>query len=213
MQIIKNWLAGNRNFTTGSAIYKVLGQSEKLKQLFEDGYTAFAQKSLETEIEKLATAPILAVIPDPAAKETVAMPADGDAVLKAIKAEWQTAYERMKLLCHQLDFHGTSNSEEAIAYRKPIAKEIKELEQLCITAWAKRDYYIEHGKLPFTEPKKAPKPENPLDIAYRINNCAKYIRRYRKSVKDEPTNSKHAMHLKRYETEYSNLTGKQYEEN
>jgi hypothetical protein len=96
------------------------------------------------------------------------MPQSKDPVLQALRNEWQPLYQRMNYLRHELDRVTTTaefplyevgndpgNSPEEISKREPIAFEILELEQQCMRIWARRDHYLQQGKLPEVKERPA----------------------------------------------------------
>jgi hypothetical protein len=213
MQIIKNWLNSSQNFTAGATLYKAIGKNTALKNLLAKGETPFAKKLLVEELEKLATVSVQEFLPDVIAEETAVMEDSSNNVLQAIKNEWSPLYQRMNYLRHQLDKDFEDmNSPAAIAYRKPIAREILQLEQKNISLWKKRDYYKKHGKLPFTEETKIEIPTDPVAHAKLISNLGSYIRRYRKQMQDKPDDAKAAQLYNENKAKYLEVAGKEYEE-
>jgi hypothetical protein len=214
MQIIRNWLKGQQNFVVGTTLYKTFGKDEKLKELLAKGETSNAKKLLREALEEMVKPgePQVALPQKPVDKETEEMPSSGEPVLDSLKNKWKPLYERMNLLRHSLDKYGSSNTTEAIEYRQPIAREIKELELQCKAIWAKRDYYLKEGKLPFVAETKLDIPTDPIELAKLISNIKNYIRRYRKKLEKDPANAKYAQFLLDYKAQHKQVTGKDYEE-
>lgn len=211
MQVLNNWLKGNRSFATGVVIYNSIGSNAALKNLLAMGETPFAAQLLAKELEAIASGktrfPIAQINP-----ETESMPKGDDEILKSLQTDWRERYQRMNLLRHRLDKFGSENTEEAIAYRLPIAAEIKTIEQECIAIWKKRDYYLEHNKLPFERDETFVKPSDPLELLMLIQNTKKYIRRYRKLSQDYPGDVKYAALYLKYKKQHLDVTGTEYEE-
>jgi len=214
VQIIHNWLNGKQNFIVGTSLYKAFGKDEKLKHLFAQGESGIAKKLLAEELKKLIEPgkPVITIAPKPVVRETDVMPEGNTPVLEALKNEWQHPYQRMNLLRHQLDKYGNKNTKDAIAYRKPIAREIKELEQQCMAIWAKRDYYEKEGKLPFVAETKMVIPTDPIELAELISNLKKNIRRNRKLMADNADKPQYAQFYVEYKNQYKQLTGRDYAE-
>jgi hypothetical protein len=234
MQIIHNWLKGRQNFIVGATLYKTFGKDQKLKDLFVKGETATAKLLLCEALQKIVapeetgvaetvknvtkietnvpvTAKPVPPVETKADKETAQMPGSADPILNSLKNEWQPLYQRMNLLRHSLDKFEAINTEEAINFRRPIAREIKELDLQCKAIWAKRDYYLKEGKLPFTSENKIVIPADPVELAKLINNIKRYIRRYR-TLMNKPGNPKTAQLYIDYKAKYKLVTGEDYEE-
>jgi hypothetical protein len=214
MQIIVNWLKGSRNFQIGATLYKTFGTNQALKNLLEKGETKFCKDLLVEELQSLLEREEPVELPeDPDPDETRVMPDSPDDILQAIKNEWTPLYQRMNYLRHALDKDfDDMNSEAAIAYRKPIAFEILELEQQCEHIWAKRKYYLKEGKLPDVKENKLEVPEDPVQLANLINNTKKNIRRNRKLMNENPDMPKYTQLYISYKTFYKLITGDDYQE-
>lgn len=227
VQIILNWIGGQQNFTVGATLYKTFGTDEAFKEQLSQGETPEAKNKLVDELRKLVDPPKqkpqeFNKIPQESHKhtneveayrpETSEMPFADDEVLQAIRNEWHPLYQRMNLLRYSLDKYGPDNSPEAIEYRKPLTFEIRQLEKECNAIWAKRDYYLKEGKLPFVSEAKFEIPTDPVKLAMLINNIKKSIRTNRKLMKDHPGNPKYAQLYNQYKAKHKTVTGKDYEE-
>lgn len=226
VQIILNWLGGQQNFTVGATLYKTFGTDEAFKEQLSQGESPDIKKRLAEELQQLVRPMkkpehVLDIAvrligkdtdTDNPQPETSEMPLSADEVLQAIRNEWHPLYQRMNLLRYSLDKYGSDNSPEAIEYRKPIAFEIRQLEKECNAIWAKRDYYLKEGKLPFGSEKKFEIPTDPVKLAMLINNIKKSIRTNRKLMKDHPGNPKYAQLYNQYKEKHKLVTGKDYEE-
>lgn len=231
MQIILNWLQSQQqNFTVGATLYKTFGKDEVFKKLLLQGETTAVKELLIDRLQQMVqpvktprreflkylgftTIQATAIAAPPVvSKETSEMPGADEEVLQAIRNEWQPLYQRMNLLRHNLDKYGSDNSEKAIAFRGPIAAEIKKLEKQCNAIWAKHDYYIKEGKLPFGTEKKVEIPTDPVKLAMLINNIKKSIRTNRKLMKQHPGNPKYAELYSQYKAKHKLVTGNEYEE-
>lgn len=212
MKVIDNWLKGKRDFTVGVILYNRFGDNEKLKALLDNGYSDFLQKELMTELQKINESEAIKqpVINNP---EFLEIPKSNDAILNAIRNEWVPLYAEMNLLRHELDKFGNSNNPEAIAWRKPRARRIKDLDKMCMAIWDKRKYYLEHGKLPFHNTNaEIEKPSDPVKLANLINNIKKNIRRNRQQMNIPGADPKYTQLYNTYKTKYSNLVGEEYDE-
>jgi hypothetical protein len=215
MQIIKNWINGNKNFIVGKVLYNTLGTDESIKNLLNKGQSPISVKVLFDAMEKLQS-----TWNNPehkqqttAAVETAVMEDSSNNILQALKNEWLPLYQKMNLLRHQLDKDFNDiNCHVAIQYRKPIAHEILALEQECIAIWKKRDYYLQYKKLPNTTEKKLAIPTDPIKLAKLIDTIKKNIRRNRKLSRDFPKEPKYAQAYNNYKIAFKTVTGNDYTE-
>ena len=209
MRVIHNWLKSNRDFTVGSMLYQRFGKNEQLKLLLDKGHSSFLQKELAVELQKIAQnsihKPLLLVD-----KEVIEMPGSENDILEAIRKEWLPIYAKMNLLRHELDKYSDRNDWEAIAWRQPRAREIKELEKLCNGIWAKRDYFEKHGKLPFVHEATIEKPTDPVKLANQINNTKRNIRRNRQEMNKPGADPKYAQFYADYKLKLRKLTDEEY---
>ena len=229
VQIILNWLGGQQNFTVGATLYKTFGTEEAFKNELSEGETPELKVRLSQELQKLVIPPekpqeshkfpqdepptgIGQLATGELRPDSSEMPGSDDEVLQAIRNEWHPLYQRMNLLRYSLDKYGPDNSPEAIAYRKPLTFEIRQLEKQCNAIWAKRDHYIKEGKLPFGNELKVEIPTEPVELAMLINNIKKSIRTNRKLMKDNPGNPVYAERYNQYKQKHKLVTGKDYEE-
>lgn len=208
MQVVQNWLKGNQNFAAGRAIYNVIGDKPEVKVLLEKGETSFAKSILidylaSFSIEKLTNVSETVATPEQ-------MPDSDNPILIAIKNEWTPLYQKMNYLRHSLDKKfEDENSQEAINYRLPVAKEILELEKQVMQIWEKRDHYLQHGTLPAEQQQKVEIPTEALELATFLNNVKRNIRHNRKMLRENPDNAKYASLLMHYEKLLLEITGKE----
>lgn len=228
MQIIKNWLNGDKNFISGRTLYRALGKDEALKEYFETHTDNQAHEKLIAAIAELISpqAKISAPpntlpqsAPEPLKIEKKAysaqehMPDSTNKVLQAIKLQWLKPYKEMCRLQQQLDTYGDSNSSLAINFRKDKAAMILELEQKCIALWRQRDYVIEHGKLPDSgDENEIEIPSDPIELANLISRVKLNIRQNRNRMIKNPENSNYAAKYLQYKEQYEKITGKPYQE-
>lgn len=202
MKLISKWLEGSRNYHIGAVLYKHFGTDAKLKALFQTSPDKFKHDRLIKELVSIYgkhPAAILAMAnadPDQIQKSN-------DPILEAIRNEWLPIYQRMQYLRHELDrFKGAS--KKAIEQRHHIAKEILALEQTCMSIWAKRDHYLESGKLP-VETKEKPLPMDPAELGRLIESTKRNIRRNQLLAKKYPDNTVYASKLIHYQQQLKRI--------
>lgn len=210
MQIVQNWLNGPKNYYVGIAIYETIGTDDLLKELFDKGETPYSKKRLEAELRAFLDSGGTEILPQATdEQESSEMPPADDAILNAIRDEWQPLYQEMNLLRHKLDQY-QGNSEQMIAERDPIAFAILELEQRCMAIWDKREHYLKHGRLPDVEQDELAIPTDPVELGKFLENLKKNIRRNRKKMADQPGKPEYAQLYKDYKFIYQKITGNEY---
>lgn len=204
MQMIKDWLLSKRSYTYGCILYNRFGNNEELKQLFSKGPTPFTTNKLASAMQEIITG-------DPPKKAKISRgempPVENDKVLKALRDQWMPSYTKMNYKRHELDKYLFLTSQTAMHKRAKLAMEILKLEKECMRIWAKRDHYIEFGKLPDQSEKPEPVVD-PMRMALRYKNVQGYIRRYKYLLRRGPANAENVALLKRYEEEFAELKSK-----
>lgn len=208
MLLIDNWLASDRDFTSGVNIFLLYSSNKALANLFNQGESPYAIELLTEELEAMNKKDVRQ---SPAIEDAILspMPKGTDAILNSLEAEWRPKYQQMNLLRHKLDQYNGDNSTTVREVCHQICVEILTLEKECQQIWAKRDYYNANGRLPDVKNEIAPIPIDPLQLARFIASCQRQIRRYR-GTKD--TNSIHAQLYKDYRDKYKKATGNDYKE-
>lgn len=211
MLLIDRWIKGKRNFIVGRVLYDVYGQDKSIKALLRKGNSAFAAQRLLQALEEVNKQPAKAIVHEVAeATLFMPMPNGTDEVLISLEAEWKPLYARMNLLRHKLDEYDESNSKEAIEACEPICKEILVIEQQVMQVWKKRNYYVQHGQLPFVQDVNDDVPTDPLELANYINNLKKSIRRNRLEMNKPGADAAYAQRYVKYQEIYKRVTGKEY---
>lgn len=208
--ILTNWLNGSQNFIVGRAFYKYIGKDERVKELLKKGESPASKNILVDAITDIFKLPSL--IPQQKHTATDEMPGGQDIVLTALKEEWMPLYQKMNYLRTSLDKYSDSNSEDAIEYRSPIAFEILDIEKQVMFIWHKRDYYLQHGKLPATQTKEKEIPTDPFELGRYVENIKKNIRKNRQKMQRPGADAKYAELYQKYLGDFREVTGKDYEE-
>ena len=210
MLLIDRWLGGNKNFYIGKNLYEKYGTNKAIKTLLAKGESAYAFALLIKELsainEKGERPPIVI---DKEKAILLPMPKGGDSILKSLEAEWKPLYAQMNFLRYDMDKYGGDNSVAVRAVCHISCKKIIHLEQECMQIWAKRDYYVKHGRLPDVDVRAFVLPTDPLELARLLATCQRQIRRYR-ATKD--TNSKHAQIYIDNLAKYKKITGDDFQE-
>ena len=207
MQVIKNWLAGNMNYIAGRCIYSVYGSDDALKKIFSLFETDIRRREMVKAIQRIITNNTGALpLAEPAAKETD-MPESSNPVLQALRNEWLPLYQDMNYKRHQLDKWGDVNTGPVKRMRYDLAVEVLGIEQQCMVIWARRDYYIKHGKLPEVKEKKLQLPTDPVELGKLIEGTKKNVRRNKLLMKQNPGNASFVQRHADYTLLLQKLTG------
>lgn len=205
-QLVENWWKNGKSWRGGIIILTQIGYDQSIIDQIKATRNDYAMKLLEDAMNKVleCNSPIQKQEPE----KPDEMPEDSNAVLQALRQEWLPKYTTMNLLRHKLDPLLDDDSDAAMIKRGKIALEILELEQECMTIWAKRDHYIKHGKLPMASDDQDDDlmpVVDPFKAANRIKNLKIYITRYNREIQKDPSNAKAAELLCKYQEELDKL--------
>ncbi|OLY92284.1 hypothetical protein SAMN05444008_11550 [Cnuella takakiae] len=199
-------MEGKRNFYVGAALYKQFGSDTSLLKLLSGKPTPHLQSMLEGALAALLEQPKIVLqdkqVTKPEAEE---MPQSNDAVLEAMRKEWQPLYQRMNYLRHQLDKQ-EGNGPEATETRKDLAFEILSLEQECMRVWERRDYYQKHGSLPEVQQREVPVPTDPLELGRMVETLKRNIRRNKAQAQKHPDNPTYPALARQYQEQLEKIT-------
>jgi hypothetical protein len=213
MLLIDRWLAGRRNFIVGRVLYDVYGNDAGIKALLSKGNTAFSYSRLVQALESVRVKPVKAVVHEVAeATLFMPMPQGTDEVLQGLEREWKPIYMRMNLLRHKLDEYNDRNDEEARTACGALCKEILQLEKDVMQVWKRRNYYVEHGALPWVNDVDDDMPDDAVKLALYIENIKKNIRRNRQRMSAEGADAKYSQLYVQWKQKYFKATGEEYKE-
>jgi hypothetical protein len=123
-----------------------------------------------------------------------------DEILSSLKHRWRELYGEMTNLQARVGDLAragvTDPNKKQEAGR--MALRILDLDEACDEIYSKKDYYIEHGKLPL----EAPPIEISLDPALwykKLHNHQRYCRQFRKDLENYPGNTDKVDLLKKHE--------------
>ena len=141
---IANWLASDRKFTQGAALYAALGPSATYKRLFTLGDNSYARQVLERELRELLGAgpPVAAPVvspPPPAA----APPEPASPVLVGVRQQLKAVRDERSHIHPQLTAKGLRRTE-----RFAVAGRIVDLTDAEIKLKAAEAHVVQHGRLP-----------------------------------------------------------------
>jgi len=201
--LIKNWIAGKRNFTVGTVLYKRYGDDEALKILFEKGKTDYTEKKLLDELKKIVEPVVTLQRTERSTMNHEPFPESSNKVIHSLREQWMPLYTEMNYKRHELDKFLNQKTDAAMRRRAKLAMEILSLEKQCMAIWRQRDHYIGFGKLPGRE--KTEPVVDPMKVVERYKNVQGYIRRYKMYLRKNPADARSQALLKGYEYEFETL--------
>lgn len=201
MEDVRQWLNSDRDFFAGRDLYLKYGSDDALRSLFQtDDVNRFKSEKLFKALREIFTQPAKTQESHKADTRKIqkAAPAGWkkntkDAVLKALRAQWEPLFKEMKTLHAQLLLIDNDEQRGVVAHR------ILDLDDMCTEIYQKRDHYMQTGKLP--DEKEPDKVVDPSKFAVRLEAAKRYVRRYKNYIKKNPENEKYIQKLKQYEDE------------
>lgn len=227
MNPISEWLNRHGSYDEGVQLYMQYGPDPLLKTLLQGGHTPFKDSRLRLALRRIVPAadtaqPAAEKQPEkPAVKTDAAVkekpkvftgwPAEKDEVVAALHAQWKPLFaEMMNLMARVYDVAKSGLKDEARRREACVmAHRILDLDDACTDIYEKRDYYLEHKKLPdekgpvalVTDEKKYP---------LALQNHKRYLREYKAKLLKHPGDVKIAAQIKKHQwavAEYSRLLG------
>jgi|SRR6185312_8907080 len=202
-ELVKNWLAGKRNYTVGCILYNRYGTDEELKKLFEKGKTDYTEKKLVECLKAIAEPSAKLQRPERTTMNHEVFPPSSNKVIHSLRGQWMPLFTEMNYKRHELDKFLFQKTDAAMRRRAKLAMEILSLEKQCMRIWQQRDHYIEFGHLPSQQ--KTEPVVDPMKIVERYKNVQGYIRRYKMYLRKDPNDAKNQALLKQYEDEFELL--------
>jgi hypothetical protein len=222
MEAIRIWLNGNRNYDQGVKLYLQFGTDELLKRMFREKIPSdFKKKKLLESLQTLlATAkptagqnktvarPTAAVPPtkkNNTANETPYAPEKGwnkvrDEIEEALHKKWLPLFLTLMDKCssmYQVALAGLRDPYKEIEAGKQ-ALAILDLDDEIEELYRQRDYYLENKNLPNDWPYGEPCIDAKL-IHKVLENHKKYVRTFKKRLKDSPDDVEAAKLLTKHE--------------
>lgn len=220
MNPISAWLLKEGSYEEGVILYMQYGSDPLLKKLFQETYSPFKEQKLKQVLTKLVSSPQQDVTvvterkeaPAPEApKVFTGWPEAKDEVVTALHAQWKPLFAEMMNLMARIYDVAKAGLTDPAKHREAgiMAHRILDLDDACTDVYEKRDYYLQHGKLPegeqpvklITDPKKYP-------IA--LQNHKRYLRDYKAKLLKHPDDVKIALQIKKHEwaiNQYQKLLG------
>lgn len=204
MDDIKAWL-DDRDYEQGVNLYLKHGQDPVLKKLFTaEMETAYKRQRLERALRDILSGnQVIKPAENPLATISIkAWPVEAakDDVLRALRADWLRKFKEMQDLRSQLMLMANDQIRGEAAHR------ILQLDDECDEIYQKRDYYIEHGKLP--EEKHEEYIVDPIQAAARMETLRKYLRRERLNLEKDPANVGAATRRAKFIKEYNHYASR-----
>lgn len=183
---------------------------EKLKRLFTmEAESAFKKKLLTDSLKKLLSTGAEKNIHEKKVAENsvqsvkkahLGWPESEDQVLTALRLQWKPLFSELNNLSARL-YDISKAGIEDVAKRNEagaMAHRILDLDDECDEYYAKRDYYLEHKRLP-DDRNQEPAIVDPLKLPILLHNAQRYVREFKLKVKNNPSNEKAAAKLLKWE--------------
>lgn len=209
MDEIIHWLNGPRDYQTGAKLYLKHGTDKLLRRIFMEPVSDFKKKKLSEALNALVYKKVKtekkitetkAVAIERIAASPRKWPEQMDDTLRALKEQWKPAFsELMNLTARIYDVALAGTKDPAMKQEAGrMAHRILDLDDLCDDIYAKRDYYLQHNKLP-----EAKKPMelvvDPIKMPVALENARRYVRMYKSQLKKDPSSVLAAEKIKQYE--------------
>lgn len=205
LSLIVGWLNGCQNFIVGRALYNIIGHDENVKSKLKGTENELTRGVLRCALEGLINQGNVKKSDESTDKD------NHDIILAQFDNEWRVYYSKLNYLRSQLDL-SIDNNEEGINLRAPIALNILDLDDQCEAIWAKRDYYLKHGRLAEVDEKVFEIPTDPKELAKLLQNIPRNIRRNRLKMQQPGAKALYAHLYTRYKDLYKQITGNEYVE-
>jgi tetratricopeptide (TPR) repeat protein len=212
MDDIRQWLNNGRHYDDGVALLIKYCTDAKLKRLYTtEGASDFKKTRLLQELQTIfagAGSPLPGGVRGGGGGvegETVngklptvnpsKWPAEMDSVVAALFEQWKPLFSERNDLCSRLDAIARAGDENKTG---KMAHRILDLDDAVDDLYAKRDYYLQHGKLPQAkQPRKMA--VDPIKMAVVLKNHERYVREFKRKLKTNASNVKWAAKLKEHE--------------
>lgn len=206
MEGIRTWLNSSKDYDAGVALLIKYSSNAKLKRLFQvEGVSDFKKGLLEKELKGLLQTGQQVVEEKKVVQHGMAVnhsrwPGEMDAIVKSLHEQWKPLFAEMNDLqtrLYDVAVAGKTDKAKEIAAGK-MAHKILDLDDACESIYARRDHYMQHGKLP-EESKPADVVVDPVKMVVALKNAERYVREFKNKLKKDATNTKAAAKLKHWE--------------
>lgn len=209
MQIIADWLNGRREYTAGVKLYLMYGEDRKLKRLFsEEGLSDYKKKRLEAELrglmegskkEKKEETKVVARVGGEKLIESK-WNKERDEIENSLYLQWKEKFVEMMDLCSRIGDVAREGLKNATKKQEAarMAFRILDLDEECDEYYRKRDFYKENKKLP-DERKRGELCMDPRQIPKKLLNHERYVRDYKRKLKENAADEAAAEQLKKHE--------------
>jgi hypothetical protein len=215
MDDIRNWFNTRKKYPEGVKLYLKYGRDPILIRLFtEEKQSDFKENKLASALNQILssnTTPAVTSLKQPPAAEKPIQtqtekiarnrwPEKCDEILSSLKHRWRELYGEMTNLQARLGEVARAGATDPNKRQEAgrMALRILDLDGDCDDIYSKKDYYIEHGKLPIEI--------SPIEISLdpalwykRLQNHQRYSRQFRQDLEKDPGNIDKAELLKKHE--------------
>jgi 6-pyruvoyl-tetrahydropterin synthase len=227
MEDIVQWFKSGCNYDQGVRLYLLHGDQEQYRQLFREEYSPFKAKELKKCLKALleSTAPLAAAkepvqfpvnIQIPLQDQSISLDVPNEAkighgwpdekpdYIQRLYDEWMVHFSELKHLEHTIYSVAVSADKDPDLRdrAREMALKILELDEVCESIYAKRDFFLLNNKAPEPDQKET---TDPLKLVVKLENAKRYVRQYKSKLAKEPQNLSFAKKLKEYESEVIRL--------
>jgi hypothetical protein len=208
MDDIREWLNKPFHYESGASLYLKHGKDPALKRVFMEPASPFKKTKLIESLRALLGKKIEVETHVATTKENALQtvsnerkwPENRDAVLEALHLQWKPLFAEMMHLCSTIYDIALAGKTDSAKKRDAgvMAHRILDLEEECGSIYAKRDYYLQHTKLP-EEKKPMELVVDPNKIPLALSNARRYVNDYKNKVKNNPSDLNAVEQLKKWE--------------
>lgn len=220
VQLLRNWLNGQREYNTGVALFSAFSKNSALIKLFRNGKTPYTNRRLQEELlahyNQIKSPPPPTELPVQPSPPAPTLPSTESPVYVAAKREADKAFKefanaraRLFAMAAPDDFTDP-NSPDKINQRRTSAIDVVRLYQKASDLYDRADYVKQTGRLPTDiEPEQPAYDALPNELVKQtLDNLRKNVNKMKKR---EPTAArlalieKHTANIKNLEARWRSL--------
>ena len=204
MELIRNWLNGQRNYRTGLQLYLAYGTNESLKLYLQADFTPYREQRLAEELLALVAMPDAPAISDedPALNPAFAPPPNlmsDDPVIEEFYRQKSTLHKEKDMLRHSLESFETDEERGIAAHR------IISIRKQLTLIWNREQYYAKFKRLPVDNEDAI---TDPKALKYRLSQVKSNLRRLKSQLKKDPQNESFSQSYEKFLREDKDLQEK-----